>query len=194
MSSTVGSGMKYIPSFEHLTLHSSSENGMNGDLWWSMAPLQNYQNKAVVKESINHRSIQKAHTGAVAQVGESIHMTTISSTFHKPGLFGRVAQRSPLLKDRISCLQFYHKPYWRQSKHVEECALVRTWTFEPSKKLLVAEPVHHFVHTIPTMKQGGGSFMLCRCFNSAGSGKLVTDGLHTVWRSMSNSAKRNVSV
>ncbi|KAF4078011.1 hypothetical protein AMELA_G00194440 [Ameiurus melas] len=34
-----------------------------------------------------------------AEVGESVHRTTISRTLHKSGLYGRVARRKPFLKD-----------------------------------------------------------------------------------------------
>ena len=45
---------------------------------------------------------------STAQVGESVHRTTISRALHKSGLYGRVARRKPLLKEshKKSRLQF----------------------------------------------------------------------------------------
>ncbi|XP_062847483.1 uncharacterized protein LOC134309924 [Trichomycterus rosablanca] len=45
---------------------------------------------------------------STAQVGESVHRTTISRALHKCGLYGRVARRKPLLKEnhKKSRLQF----------------------------------------------------------------------------------------
>uniref|UniRef100_A0A803JWK5 Transposase Tc1-like domain-containing protein n=1 Tax=Xenopus tropicalis TaxID=8364 RepID=A0A803JWK5_XENTR len=45
---------------------------------------------------------------STAQVGESVHSTTISRALHKVGLYGRVARRKPLLTEnhKKSRLQF----------------------------------------------------------------------------------------
>ena len=45
---------------------------------------------------------------STAQVGESVHRTTISCALHKSGLYGRVVKRNPMLKasHKKSCLQF----------------------------------------------------------------------------------------
>ena len=45
---------------------------------------------------------------STAEVGESVHRTTISCLLHKSGLYGRVARRKPLLKGihKKSCLEF----------------------------------------------------------------------------------------
>ena len=77
---------------------------------------------------------------STAQVGESVHRTTISHALHKSGLYGRVARREPLLKQSHAV---WHKPCGGHNKHVEEGALVR-WDqnlcFWPKcKTLCVAE-------------------------------------------------------
>ena len=53
----------------------------------------------------------------------------------------------------------------RLPKHMEEGILVR-W----DQNVVFW---HHPENTIPTVKHGGGSIMLWRCFSSAGTGKLV---------------------
>ena len=77
---------------------------------------------------------------STAQVGESVHRTTISHALHKSGLYGRVARREPLLKQSHAVC---HKPCGGHNKHVEEGALVRwdqNWHFWPKcKTLCVAE-------------------------------------------------------
>ena len=59
---------------------------------------------------------------STAQVGESVHRTTISHALHKSGLYERVARRESLLKQSHAV---YHKPCGGHNKHVEEGALVR---------------------------------------------------------------------
>ncbi|KAL0201197.1 hypothetical protein M9458_004384, partial [Cirrhinus mrigala] len=89
---------------------------------------------------------------STAQVGESVHRTTISRALHKVGLYGRVARRKPLLKEnhKKSRLQFATSHVWRKTN-----------------------TAYHSEHTIPTVKYGFGSIMLWGCFSSAGTGKLV---------------------
>uniref|UniRef100_A0AAZ3QFW9 Transposase Tc1-like domain-containing protein n=1 Tax=Oncorhynchus tshawytscha TaxID=74940 RepID=A0AAZ3QFW9_ONCTS len=45
---------------------------------------------------------------STAEVGDSVHRTTISRILHKSGLYGRVARRKPFLKDihKKCCLKF----------------------------------------------------------------------------------------
>ncbi|CDR06939.1 unnamed protein product [Oncorhynchus mykiss] len=44
---------------------------------------------------------------STAEVGDSVHRTTISRILHKSGLYGRVARRKPFLKDILKkcCLK-----------------------------------------------------------------------------------------
>lgn len=64
---------------------------------------------------------------STAEVGDSVHRTTISCILHKSGLYGRVARRKQFLKDIHKKCRFKvcHKPPGRHTKHVEEGALVR---------------------------------------------------------------------
>lgn len=138
--------------------------------------------RALVREAakrpmITLEELQKS----TAQVGESVHRTTISRTLHKSGLFGRVARRKPLLKDRHkkSRLQFarshvgdtanmWKKVLWSDETKVELFGLnAKRYVWRKTNT------AHHPAHTIPTVKHGGGSIMLWGCFSSAGTGKLV---------------------
>uniref|UniRef100_A0AAR2IYW9 Transposase n=2 Tax=Pygocentrus nattereri TaxID=42514 RepID=A0AAR2IYW9_PYGNA len=118
---------------------------------------------------------------ATAQVGETVHRTTISRALHKCGLYGRVARRKPLLKEnhKKSRLQFARS-------HVEDTANMWKkvlWSDETKIELFGHNAkryawrrnntAHHSENTIPTVKYGGGSIMLWGCFSSAGTGKLV---------------------
>ncbi|MCJ8736209.1 hypothetical protein PDJAM_G00256240 [Pangasius djambal] len=120
---------------------------------------------------------------STAQVGESVHRTTIIRALHKSGLYGRVA-RKPLLKEshKKSRLQFaashvgdtaniWKKVLWADETKIELFGL-------NAKRYVWRKPntAHHPEHTIPTVKHGGGSIMLWGCFSSAGIGKLVRVG------------------
>uniref|UniRef100_A0A3P8R957 Transposase Tc1-like domain-containing protein n=1 Tax=Astatotilapia calliptera TaxID=8154 RepID=A0A3P8R957_ASTCA len=63
---------------------------------------------------------------STAQVGESVHRTTISRALHKVGLYGRVVRRKPLLTEnqKKSRLQFATS-HVGDTANVEEGALVR---------------------------------------------------------------------
>ncbi|MCJ8737809.1 hypothetical protein PDJAM_G00028230 [Pangasius djambal] len=116
---------------------------------------------------------------STAQVGESVHRTTISSALHKSGLYGRVARRKPHKPHKKSHLQFatshvgdttntWKKVFWSDETKIELFGL-------NAKRYVWWKPntAHHPEHTIPTMKHVGGSIMLWGCFSSAGTGKLV---------------------
>uniref|UniRef100_A0A8L0DPU9 Transposase Tc1-like domain-containing protein n=1 Tax=Oncorhynchus mykiss TaxID=8022 RepID=A0A8L0DPU9_ONCMY len=118
---------------------------------------------------------------STAEVGDSVHRTTISRILHKSGLYGRVARRKPFLKDihKKCCLKFatshlgdtpnlWKKVLWSDETKIE--------LFGNNAKRYVwckSNTAHHPEHTIPTVKHGGGSIMVWACFSSAGTGKMV---------------------
>uniref|UniRef100_A0A8C7IHP7 Transposase Tc1-like domain-containing protein n=1 Tax=Oncorhynchus kisutch TaxID=8019 RepID=A0A8C7IHP7_ONCKI len=104
---------------------------------------------------------------STAEVGDSVHRTTISRILHKSGLYGRVARRKPFLKDihKKCCLKFatshlgdtpnmWKKVLWSDETKIE--------LFGNNAKRYVwrkSNTAHHPEHTIPTVKvvNSGGS-------------------------------------
>ena len=63
---------------------------------------------------------------STAEVGDSVHRTTISRILHKSGLYGRVARRKPFLKDiHKKCRLKFAKSHLGDTPNMEEGALVR---------------------------------------------------------------------
>ena len=86
---------------------------------------------------------------STAQVGESVHRTTISYALHKSGLYGRVTRREPLLKQSHAV---YHKP----------CGGYKIEVFSLNAKHYVwqkGNTAHHPEHTIPTIAELIGRWM-----------------------------------
>uniref|UniRef100_A0A8C7QZS1 Transposase Tc1-like domain-containing protein n=1 Tax=Oncorhynchus mykiss TaxID=8022 RepID=A0A8C7QZS1_ONCMY len=115
---------------------------------------------------------------STAEVGDSVHRTTISRILHKSGLYGRVARRKTFLKDiHKKCrLKFatshlgdtpnmWKKVLWSDETKIE--------LFGNNAKRYVWRKSNTAEHTIPTVKHGGGSIMVWACFSSAGTGKMV---------------------
>src|SRR4029434_9171588 len=114
-------------------------------------------------------------------MGETSRRTTITATLHRSGLYGRVARWKPLLSARhIKARIEFAK------KHMEDSQTMRNkilWSDETkielfgvnSKRYVWRKPgtAHHLPNTIPTVKHGGGSIMLCFFFSAAGTGRLV---------------------
>ena len=138
--------------------------------------------RALVREATKRPMVTlKELERSTAEMGETVHGTTITRTLHKAGLYGRVARRKPLLKKTHikSRLDFakrhvgdtanmWKKVLWSDETKIE--------LFGLSAKRYVwrkANTAHHPENTIPTVKHGGGSIMLWGCFSSAGTGKLV---------------------
>ena len=82
---------------------------------------------------------------STAEIGVSVHRTTLSRTLYRAGLYRRMDRKNPLLKEKKISKRVWRKP--NTSRHPE--------------------------NTIPTVKHGGGSINLWGCFSSAGTGKLV---------------------
>ncbi len=117
----------------------------------------------------------------IREMGESCRKSTITAALHQSGLYGRVAQRKPLLSARHmkSCMEF-------AKKHLKDYKMVTNkilWSDETkielfalnSKRYVWRKPgtAHHLSNTVPTVKHGGGSIMLWGCFSAAGTGRLV---------------------
>ena len=115
---------------------------------------------------------------STAEVGDSVHRTTISRILHKSGLYGRVARRKPFLKDihKKCCLKFATSHLGDTPKKVLWSDETKIELFGNNAKRYVwrkSNTAHHPEHTIPTVKHGGGSIMVWACFSSAGTGKMV---------------------
>jgi hypothetical protein len=148
-----------------------------------MAPQQTCQERAAHQNSRTRQGRHKSEAkkrpkitlkelqSSTAEIGVSVHRTTLSRTFHRKKLF---------LKEKIS-------------KHVW-CSPKGSWeTPQTLKKILWSDETkmdlfghqgkpdvwrehttsHHPENNIPTVMHGGGSIMLWGCFSSAETRKLV---------------------
>ncbi len=110
----------------------------------------------------------------IREMRESCRKSTITAALHQSGFYGRVARRKPLLSAR------------HMKKHLKDSKLVTNkilWSDETktelfglnSKRYVWRKPgtAHHLSNTVPTVKHGGGSIMLCFFFSAAGTGRLV---------------------
>uniref|UniRef100_A0A8K9XX01 Transposase Tc1-like domain-containing protein n=1 Tax=Oncorhynchus mykiss TaxID=8022 RepID=A0A8K9XX01_ONCMY len=115
---------------------------------------------------------------STAEVGDSVHRTTISRILHKSGLYGRVARRKPFLKDiHKKCRLKFATSHLGDTPNMWKKALWSDETkielFGNNAKRYVWRKSNTAEHTIPTVKHGGGSIMVWACFSSAGTGKMV---------------------
>uniref|UniRef100_A0A8P4FYI4 Transposase Tc1-like domain-containing protein n=1 Tax=Dicentrarchus labrax TaxID=13489 RepID=A0A8P4FYI4_DICLA len=118
---------------------------------------------------------------SVAQMGETVHTTTVSRVLHQSKLYGRVAKRKPLLKnDHMKSRLGFAQRHVLESKVNWKKVL---W-FDEAKIELFVHQTRHYVwqtpntahchkYTISTVKHGGGSIMLWGCFAAADPGRLV---------------------
>uniref|UniRef100_A0A9J7ZS84 Transposase Tc1-like domain-containing protein n=1 Tax=Cyprinus carpio carpio TaxID=630221 RepID=A0A9J7ZS84_CYPCA len=106
-------------------------------------------------------------------MGESCRKSTITAALHQSGLYGRVAQRKPLLSARhMKARMEFAKKHLKDSKMDE--TKIELFGLN-SKRYVWRKPgtAHHLSNTVPTVKHGGGSIMLWGCFSAAGTGRLV---------------------
>ena len=114
---------------------------------------------------------------SAAEMGETLHTTTVARVLHQSKLYGR----EPLLKKT-------HIKYRLEfaKRHVGD-SMVKwkkvLWSDETKVELFGHQTrryvwrrpntAHQHKRTIPTVKHGGGSIMLWGCFSAAGPGRLV---------------------
>ncbi len=131
--------------------------------------------RALVREVKKNPKITVAELQrCIREMGESCRKSTITAALHQSGLYGRVAQRKPLLSAR------HMKARMEDSKMVTNKII---WSDETkielfglnSKRYVWRKPgtAHHLSNTVPTVKHGGGRIMLWGCFSAAGTGRLV---------------------
>ncbi|KAI4889926.1 hypothetical protein NFI96_028249 [Prochilodus magdalenae] len=134
------------------------------------AKLGNHGRRALVREVKMNPKITVAELQRCSrEMGESSTKSAITAALHQSGLYGRVARREPLLNARHmkACIEF-------AKKHMKDSQTMRNkilWSDEPkielfginSKRYVWRKPgtAHHLPSTIPTVKHGGGSIMLC---------------------------------
>ncbi len=138
--------------------------------------------RALVREVKKNPNITVAELQrCIREMGESCRKSTITAALHQSGLYGRVAQRKPLLSARhMKARMEFAKKHLKDSKMVTNKIL---WSDETkielfglnSKRYVWRKPgtAHHLSNTVPTVKHGGGSIMLWGCFSAAGTGRLV---------------------
>lgn len=138
--------------------------------------------RALIREAAQRPKVTlKELQSSQAETGVSVHMTTISRTLHRAGLYGRVARKKPLLtgKNRKARFEFAKRhvgdsqTVWRKVLWSDETKIELFG--HQGKRYVWRKPntSHHPKNTIPTVKHGGGSIMLWGCFSAAGTGKLV---------------------
>jgi hypothetical protein len=97
------------------------------------------------------------------EMGEASRKRTISAALHQSDLYSRVARRKPLLSKR------------HMTAHLEfdKRQIKILWSDETKIELFGLNAKLHICKkpgTIPTVKHGGGSIMLCECFQQQGLG------------------------
>uniref|UniRef100_A0AAZ3S4G8 Transposase Tc1-like domain-containing protein n=1 Tax=Oncorhynchus tshawytscha TaxID=74940 RepID=A0AAZ3S4G8_ONCTS len=78
---------------------------------------------AAKRPMITLDELQRSTAEVGAEVGDSVHRTTISRILHKSGLYGRVARRKPFLKDiHKKSFKVCHKPPGRHQTCGRRCS------------------------------------------------------------------------
>ena len=144
--------------------------------------LMDQARRALIREATKRPKITlKELQTSTAEIGVSVHRKTLSRTLHRVGLYGRVARKKPLLKEKNKQTNLvFAKMYVGDSANIWKKVL---WSDETKielfghqgKRYIWSNPntSHPPEYTIPIVKHGGGSIMLWGCFSSAGTGKLV---------------------
>ena len=102
--------------------------------------------------------------------GEPSRRTTISAAIHQSGLYARVARRKPLLSKRLLAAHLeFAKIHLTDSQTMRNKIL---WSDETKNELFGMNArrhvwrkpgtAHHQANTIPTVKHGGGSIIVCQ--------------------------------
>jgi hypothetical protein len=109
------------------------------------------------------------------EMGAPSRRTTISAALNQSGLYGSVARRKPLLSKRHMAIRLeFAKMHLKDSQTIRNKIL---WSDETKIELFGLNAKCYAWRkpgTMPTVKHGGGSIMLCRGFSAAGTGRLVT--------------------
>uniref|UniRef100_A0AAZ3SH12 Transposase Tc1-like domain-containing protein n=1 Tax=Oncorhynchus tshawytscha TaxID=74940 RepID=A0AAZ3SH12_ONCTS len=134
----------------------------------------------VRKVQINPRTTAKDLVKMLEETGTKVSISTVKRVLYRHNLKGRSARKKLLLQNhhKKARLRFAtahgdkNHAFWRNV----------LWSDETKIELFVHND-HRYVwrkrgdackakNTIPTMKRGGGSFILCGCFAAGGTGAL----------------------
>uniref|UniRef100_A0AAZ3RTG3 Transposase Tc1-like domain-containing protein n=1 Tax=Oncorhynchus tshawytscha TaxID=74940 RepID=A0AAZ3RTG3_ONCTS len=108
------------------------------------------------------------------EMGEPSRRTTISAALHQSDLHGRLARWKPLHNIKTD-----DHPLGVCQKAPKRTLTMRNkilWSDESKIELFGLNAKRHIWRkpgTIPTVKYGGGSIVLCGCFSAAGTRRLV---------------------
>uniref|UniRef100_A0A8K9UU17 Transposase Tc1-like domain-containing protein n=1 Tax=Oncorhynchus mykiss TaxID=8022 RepID=A0A8K9UU17_ONCMY len=138
--------------------------------------------RALIREATKRLTITLNELqSSTAEIGMSVHRTTLSRTLHRAGLYRSVDRRKPLLKEKNKQTHLvFAKRHVGESPNIWKKVL---WSDKTKIELFGQQgkrcvwrkpnPSHQPQNTIPTVKHVGGSIMLWGCFSLAGTMKLV---------------------
>ena len=129
-----------------------------------LAKLSNPGRRALVGEVTKNLMVTlKGFQSSSVEMGEPSRRTTISAALHQSGLYGRVVRQKPLLSKRhMTAHVKFAKRRLKERNKIH-------WSDETKIKLFGLNAKCHVCRkpgTIPTVKHGGGSIMLCGCFSA----------------------------